>query len=795
MRKLLVLVFGAVVVFVAVALRFSHFNHNTIGNLFARPPQVLDLKSVEENERDDSARGENGDNKNSDTVCTSAMKTASQALKRNLKHQCIHAIGKCALLEPTNPTIQFQLGELYSVCDEVDEGLIWLKRAFEQEPTNFQYAHYTMDMSFREGDVIGSIRVGEQYVEHVLGLKKGQWQQTLLDISYSPKEELQWLVDAGDEVLMIVRDLHRMYNKAVWLPATNASFRLLATLHEKDFQLMQSFADFSASVGLFNQSLDLVMNKLELEYGIEYPLVDAKQPVQEHGLVLLGATLDAFLINMARRLLIADNKDVLDLISGICGGEIVLDKYINTVYVTMEETAALVEQCFIHQKIVTNLIDAKGALLTEDVVSDFGFVPLHLFASVGMSRIVNLLIERKSPLDVTNSLGQTLIHSAVLRDHSALLAKLWKNDKVAESMKSQRDRFGRSVQDMICEHSWGNMDFAFPSSSRTSHSSNSAAKEYCEEYNDRRIQSRPYLLDMAMKRSGSTGSSVGGGWKIKRSITRQPKQCDIDVVDGAVFSVNDFLVDYLSLQKPVLIKNGLLEKHWDDVRKRWERNFFATNYGKLQFERTSIPYAASFGLEANLTTVSDFMDYMDEQHSADLDGFEDLDAPSYIFSSMSDSPSGFHDHVSQTGESLLHNDFKIPDCIGPSVSEIQTRTRQFYLGPAGSGAPMHVHSGAWNALVFGRKRWFMVPPSHSFYSIEHPRDFVEEVLPSLKSANSVLGCVQESGDVMFVPEMWSHAVINEAESIGFASEFAWGGSVFSIPPPQVDNEEDEVLWQ
>eukprot|EP00163_Fabomonas_tropica_P004313 TRINITY_DN1380_c1_g1_i4.p1 TRINITY_DN1380_c1_g1~~TRINITY_DN1380_c1_g1_i4.p1 ORF type:complete len:203 (+),score=34.65 TRINITY_DN1380_c1_g1_i4:165-773(+) len=35
---------------------------------------------------------------------------------------------------------------------------------------------------------------------------------------------------------------------------------------------------------------------------------------------------------------------------------------------------------------------------------------------------------------------------------------------------------------------------------------------------------------------------------------------------------------------------------------------------------------------------------------------------------------------------------------------------QFSLGGYPAGAPFHSHVHAWNALIYGRKRWFMVPP-------------------------------------------------------------------------------------
>ena len=65
--------------------------------------------------------------------------------------------------------------------------------------------------------------------------------------------------------------------------------------------------------------------------------------------------------------------------------------------------------------------------------------------------------------------------------------------------------------------------------------------------------------------------------------------------------------------------------------------------------------------------------------------------------------------------------------VNPQVTEIVTRTMQFYLGPAESGAPLHFHRGAWNVLVHGRKRWFLLPPPAAQYSIKHPREWLDEV--------------------------------------------------------------------
>lgn len=38
---------------------------------------------------------------------------------------------------------------------------------------------------------------------------------------------------------------------------------------------------------------------------------------------------------------------------------------------------------------------------------------------------------------------------------------------------------------------------------------------------------------------------------------------------------------------------------------------------------------------------------------------------------------------------------------------------QWAVGTKGSGAPVHFHNTAWNQLFYGRKHWYLFPPSHN----------------------------------------------------------------------------------
>jgi hypothetical protein len=71
-------------------------------------------------------------------------------------------------------------------------------------------------------------------------------------------------------------------------------------------------------------------------------------------------------------------------------------------------------------------------------------------------------------------------------------------------------------------------------------------------------------------------------------------------------------------------------------------------------------------------------------------------------------------------------------------------------------------------------------PFLSIYS--HIHQFFQLSLPSSFLSSSYLHAShkQETGDILFVPQLWGHATVNMAESIGFASEFIFGSSEFSM---------------
>ena len=106
--------------------------------------------------------------------------------------------------------------------------------------------------------------------------------------------------------------------------------------------------------------------------------------------------------------------------------------------------------------------------------------------------------------------------------------------------------------------------------------------------------------------------------------------------------------------------------------------------------------------------------------------------------------------------------------------------RQFILGPRGSGAQLHAHQAAWNALYIGHKRWFILPPGRRLTANRHPLSWLDSVRAATPPApwndTSLLGDIieaeQRAGDLLYLPQMWAHSVLNVRDSMAQAVEFS-----------------------
>ncbi|EFX60119.1 hypothetical protein DAPPUDRAFT_279308 [Daphnia pulex] len=94
------------------------------------------------------------------------------------------------------------------------------------------------------------------------------------------------------------------------------------------------------------------------------------------------------------------------------------------------------------------------------------------------------------------------------------------------------------------------------------------------------------------------------------------------------------------------------------------------------------------------------------------------------------------------------------------------------MGPARTGPAFHVDpylTPAWNAVVWGRKRWY--------YEAPRPIKWYKKYYERLSSAQRPLevmhgtGAYTSSSEVMFLPAGWWHQVINTEDTLAVTQNY------------------------
>lgn len=198
---------------------------------------------------------------------------------------------------------------------------------------------------------------------------------------------------------------------------------------------------------------------------------------------------------------------------------------------------------------------------------------------------------------------------------------------------------------------------------------------------------------------------------------------------------------------------------------------------------SEIPYGSDFGLDPSLEHPLTLREFLTVEPSSKRRrtgdwraGEFEVHGPgerTYFFVAVD---SGAQPELSQIFEKALglvmEGPLTFPCFDLASDCPFHVTTLQFALGNNGSGSPMHFHQDAVNLLLSGRKRWWLQPPSRAAMSRLHPLD-VQSCSEARHCYDSAWVVEQEVGDVMYVPDMWGHAVLNlEQHTVCAAAEFA-----------------------
>ncbi len=213
---------------------------------------------------------------------------------------------------------------------------------------------------------------------------------------------------------------------------------------------------------------------------------------------------------------------------------------------------------------------------------------------------------------------------------------------------------------------------------------------------------------------------------------------------------------------PKLIKNYISEfgiSHWDE------------NY-IMETDGNTLCYISPYGRPISKVKVCTYIDFFEKYKKEDY----------YIFTKNL-----FGMESSKTDsrfQQLFQTEINIPKEISESYD---FKSTIFFAGNKGRGALPHMHTPALNILATGKKRWFLFNASPSnpmgerlqeYYYLAYPyktnltsTDWLDkEYTTSLKdykdSGGEVYEFIQEAGDVVIIPDNWSHTIINLDDCLG-----------------------------
>eukprot|EP00750_Incisomonas_marina_P032237 INCI902.1.p1 GENE.INCI902.1~~INCI902.1.p1 ORF type:complete len:927 (+),score=174.88 INCI902.1:53-2833(+) len=278
-----------------------------------------------------------------------------------------------------------------------------------------------------------------------------------------------------------------------------------------------------------------------------------------------------------------------------------------------------------------------------------------------------------------------------------------------------------------------------------------------------------------------------GGWGVvedpivDEDLDLAPDYCDLLEFDG--IPSPEIMAVLMERNEPAVFRGAV--KDWL-IRDVWRFEPFYQKFANRTISVSAIPYQERFDeATPDVKVEMRVQDYLATWNS-DAERFETEEAPRYLFSAT----------LALKYDDIMDDVVDLTNLLDSFYYETSHMGKQFYFGPRYTGAPMHYHNTAINALAYGRKRWFMTPPNQTFYSIKATKQLWKDDLSALKKNSSLMQCIQHAGDLMFVGSGWGHATLNEQASIGFAMEWMDQrlSAAVSIPPFQEDLDYDRSQY-
>lgn len=223
-------------------------------------------------------------------------------------------------------------------------------------------------------------------------------------------------------------------------------------------------------------------------------------------------------------------------------------------------------------------------------------------------------------------------------------------------------------------------------------------------------------------------------------------KCTVDRRDASDLTIKEFEEEY-RFKKPMIVRFPNGAKDWTNPRK-WSLSSLKQEYGQWYvLSGNSLEIVRKGG---NGDVQSSFTEFVDSL----MQDKDEIGEPFYIFDRM------FYNDSSLPRTLKPPKYFEIKDGIDDSI---------FFLGASSSGVSFHKHADAWNGVIYGQKRWFLYPTTHTPPGGVYPGftqiEWYNKIYPSLSEEDAPMECVQEAGEILYLPEGTYHGTINLGDTV------------------------------
>ena len=260
-----------------------------------------------------------------------------------------------------------------------------------------------------------------------------------------------------------------------------------------------------------------------------------------------------------------------------------------------------------------------------------------------------------------------------------------------------------------------------------------------------------------------------------------PPMCTIERRSAESLSQEEFESEFVALGRPVIITGGGGGGGGGGGKKK-SKGLFDKWRAKSEWQRAEM-MTRHANTEVTVARSSDIVSLQAKGEDAWAEKLLTMTLPEYIEKYM---PGPDETAPPEPNPMYLFRNVPLPELSSyyehPSyfsnrshfhmVDRARDAKALFFLGPRNSGAYTHQHTAAWNAIVYGAKRWYLLPPAARHGpDTEMPGGMIEWLRTTKPSLPVVaLECTQYAGELLYVPASWWHGVLNLCDTVGVAIE-------------------------